>query len=115
MVHSYSQPYCVEILKQLHETVRKKRSELLPNDLIPHNDNALAHKEFMAQKSIKIKHPPYSPALAPNIFWLFQKIKSALKGRKFQDAESKNVTTVLKSCSTEEVPNVFQTVAASLG
>jgi hypothetical protein len=28
---------------------------------------------------------PYSPDLAPNDFWLFTKIKSALEGRRFQD------------------------------
>jgi hypothetical protein len=34
-----------------------------------------------------MKHPPYSPALAQNDFWLFPKIKSARKGRRFQDIE----------------------------
>jgi hypothetical protein len=35
----------------------------------------LSAKQFLAQKSIT--------DLAPNDFWLFPKIKSALKGRKF--------------------------------
>jgi hypothetical protein len=34
-----------------------------------------------------MKHPPYSPDLAPNDFWLFPKIKTTSKGRKFQDTE----------------------------
>jgi len=34
-----------------------------------------------------MKHPPYSPGFAPNEFWLFPEIKSALKGRRFQDTE----------------------------
>jgi hypothetical protein len=34
-----------------------------------------------------MEDPPYSPDLVPNDFWLFQKIKSALKERRFQDIE----------------------------
>jgi hypothetical protein len=43
-----------------------------------------AVKQFLAQKSItEMEYPPYSPDLALNDFWLFPKIKSALKGRIF--------------------------------
>jgi len=35
----------------------------------------------------EMKHPPYSTDLAPYDFWLFPEIKSALKGRRFQDIE----------------------------
>jgi len=38
------QGYYVEILKQLCETVHRKRPELRPNDWILHHDNAPAHK-----------------------------------------------------------------------
>jgi hypothetical protein len=34
-----------------------------------------------------MKHPPYSCDLVSNDFWLFLEIKSALKGRRFQDIE----------------------------
>jgi hypothetical protein len=35
----------------------------------------------MAKKSItKMDHPPYSPDSAPCDFWLFPKLKKALKG-----------------------------------
>jgi hypothetical protein len=48
----------------------------------------LSSKQFLAQKSIaEIEDPPCSPDLAPNDFWLFPEIKSALKGRRFQDIE----------------------------
>jgi transposase len=48
----------------------------------------LSVKQFLAQKSItELECPPYSPDLAPNDFWLFPKIKSALKGQRFQDIE----------------------------
>jgi hypothetical protein len=46
-----------------------------------------------------MEHPPYSPDLDTNNFWLFPKIKSALKGRIFQDNEGikKGVTTSLEA------------------
>jgi hypothetical protein len=70
-----------------------KRPELWPNNWILHYHNTPAHKpfsikQFLAQKLIiEMEHPTYSPDLALNDFWLFPKIKSALKGRRFQDTE----------------------------
>jgi len=83
----------VEILKRLREAVRRKWPELWPSDLILHHENAPVHKavsvkQFPAQKSItEMKHTPSSSDLAPNDFWLFPKIKSALKGLRFQGTE----------------------------
>jgi histone-lysine N-methyltransferase SETMAR len=93
----------VEILKQLHQAVHRKRHGLWPNDLILHHDNAPAHKalsakQFLIEKSItEMEHPPCSPDLAPKDFWLFPKMKSALTGRRYQDTENilKNVMTAL--------------------
>jgi hypothetical protein len=34
-------------------------------------------KQLLAKK---LEHPPYSPDFVPNDFWLFPKIKPALKG-----------------------------------
>jgi hypothetical protein len=54
--------------------------------------------------------------LTPNDFWLFPKIKSALKGRIFQDTED------IKKCDdgteryfTTGSPKIIPMVAASLG
>jgi transposase len=88
----------------------RRRPELWPNDCILHHDNAPAHKalsvkQFLAQKSItEMEHPPCSPDLAPNDFWLFPEIKSALKGRRFQVTErvEENVTTALKAVPQQE-------------
>jgi len=71
--------------------VHRKRPELWPNEWILHHDNAPVHKalyvkQFLAQNSIaEIEHPLYSPDLAPNDFWLFPSIRSALKVQRFQD------------------------------
>jgi hypothetical protein len=86
--------YYVEKLKRLREAVCRKCLEVWPKDWIHHHDNAPAHKalsvkQFLAQKSItEMEHPPCSPDLASNDVWLFPKIKSVLKGRRFQYTES---------------------------
>jgi hypothetical protein len=42
-------------------------------------------KQFLAQKFVtEMEHPLCSPDLAPNDFWLFTKIKSALKDEDFK-------------------------------
>jgi hypothetical protein len=73
---------------------------------------------FVVKKSTtEIEHPSYSTDLVPNDFWLFPKIKSALKGRRYEDTEDMGK----KKCkgpeiySTVGVPKIFPTTAASLG
>jgi hypothetical protein len=69
----------VEILKWFCEAVYRKRPEPWPSDWILHRDSAPAHKalsvkHFLAQKLItEMEHPPYSPDLGPDDFWLFPK------------------------------------------
>jgi len=57
-----------------------------------------------------MEHPPYSPDLDPNDFWLFPRIKSALKGRRFQYTEDiqKNMITALKAIPQQEFQKYFQ-------
>ena len=56
-------------------------------------------------------HPPYSPELAPCDFWLFPKLKSALKGQRFADLSDiqRNVKTLLRGIPE----NDFKTVSGS--
>jgi hypothetical protein len=73
------------MLKWLHGTVCRKRPELLPSVWILHHENAPAHKvlffkQFVPQKSIiEMEHPHYSSDMAPSDFWLFLKVKFAIK------------------------------------
>ena len=80
-----------EVLTHLRDAVRRKRPELWQNQawMLYHN-NALAHTSLLIcsylakhQTSI-VPHPPYSPALAPGDFFLFPKLKTTLKGCRFQ-------------------------------
>jgi histone-lysine N-methyltransferase SETMAR len=79
------------VLTRLGECVPRKKPGLWPDKLNLHHDYAPAHdalrvNKFLAKNSItKMDHPPYSPDLAPCDFWLFPKLKNALKGQRFSD------------------------------
>jgi transposase len=56
-------------------------------------------KEFFASTQLTVlKHPPYSPDLAPNEFFIFPKIKEILKRKHFDDIDDirSNTTMYLK-------------------
>ena len=67
--------------------------------MLLHN-NAPAHSvirvcQFLAQKMIAVlDHPPYSPDLAPADFFLFPRLKAAMKGACFADMNA------IKDCVT---------------
>jgi hypothetical protein len=64
-----------------------------------HHDNAPCHaalsvKEFLAKHSIPVvPHQPCSPDLAPCDFFLFPRLKSAMKGKRFQDVAEIQLNT----------------------
>jgi len=54
-------------------------------------------------------HPPYSPDLAPCDFWLFPKLKNALKGQRFADLSDiqHNVKTLLQGTLENDFQDCF--------
>jgi histone-lysine N-methyltransferase SETMAR len=108
--------YFMIILKWLCEAVCRRRPELRPSDWILYHDNTPAHKvlyvkQFLAQKLItEMEHPPFSPCLASNVFWLFPGVKYALKAQCFEDIEDiqKKCDDSIDSYSTTGVPKCFQ-------
>jgi len=86
--------FYLKVLKRLRAAVRRKRPEAWTNNTwMWHHDNARAHaslliREFLTKhETTVVPQPPYSPDLAPAEFFLFPKLKSALKGRRFQTVE----------------------------
>jgi hypothetical protein len=81
-----------------------------------HKDNAPAHnalsvKQFLANKNITgLKHPPYSPDLAPCDFYLFPKFKSVFEGTHFMSVENVKAKTVeiLNSLTEHDLLNCFE-------
>jgi hypothetical protein len=82
----------MEVLKHLREQVYQKYPERWWNQgWLLHHGNVSAHTAlsvqlFLAAKNMAvITHPPCSPDLAPCNFFLFPRMKSKLKGHRFQD------------------------------
>jgi hypothetical protein len=66
---------------------RAESSWFLLHDNAP-SHSALVVKIFLVKHSIvEISHPPYSRDLAPTDYFLFPTVKTALKGKRFQDVE----------------------------
>lgn len=105
-----NQTYYLQILITLQEQIRKKRPKLWKNKTwILHQNNIPAHnalsvKQYLAAKGpLMFKHAPCSPDLVPHDFFLFPKIKSALKGTQFELMEDvKRKSAVLLNTLTKE-------------
>jgi len=96
--------FYVEVLKRLREAVRRKRPQLwTKQSWVLHHDNAPAHSLFLVRNFLAenettvVPQPSYSPDLASADFFLFPKLKSTLKGRRFDtvDEIQKNSTNEL--------------------
>jgi len=75
-----------------------------------HNDNAPA-------KTSVVPHTPYSSDLAPADFFLFPKLKTNLKGRRFQTTEEiqENAIRELHAITESAFQEAFQQWKKSLG
>ncbi|KAJ8950203.1 hypothetical protein NQ318_003194 [Aromia moschata] len=100
-----NQIYYLNVLATLRE--RKKRPKLCKNKLwILHQDNAPAHNVLSVKRYLGppvLEHAPYSPDVAPCDFFLFPKIKSALKRTRFESMEEvKRKSAELLNALTKE-------------
>jgi transposase len=87
-----------------------------------HHDNAPAHASLLIRiylvkhQTSVVPHPPYSPELAPVDFFLFPKLKTTLKGRRFQTIEVIQENAIRELCAiTKCVPGSIPTMEESLG
>ena len=95
-----------DVLYRLWAEVRRKRPEKWRiNSWFLLHENAPAHRsilimDFLANNNVTTReHPPYSPDVASADFYLFTRLKSELKVRRFCDATdiTINATEELKS------------------
>ncbi len=74
------------VFQEIRKTNRQRRITL-------HQDNASSHTSaqttaFLSTQNIELMgHPPYSPDLAPNDFFLFPYVKNKLRGQRFSTPE----------------------------
>ena len=93
----------LEAMQRLREAIHQKRTELWKNQSwILHHDNAPADtlllvREFLAKNKIVIMpQPPYSPDLALAGFFLFPKLKTPIKEKRFATIETRAVDNTKK-------------------
>jgi len=103
-------------LKRLREAVRRMRPEAWTNTWMQCHDNAPAHVsllicEFLTKhETTLVPQPPYFPDLTPVDFFLFPKLKSSLKGHRFQTVveTEENLTWNLRAIPQNTFQNAFQ-------
>jgi transposase len=66
----------------------------------------LIHEFLAKQETTVVPQPPYSPDLAPAHFFLFPKLKSTLKGRRFQTIGEIKENSLQDLCAIPQ--NTFQ-------
>ena len=111
--HDYSPPgqiitkeYYIEVLRRLIDTVRRKLPQFWASgDRQLHHDNAPAHSTVSCRLFwLNIASPTTvsllpSPHLAVCDLWLFPKLQSPLKGRRFVNATVTQYTSSVKAVS----------------
>lgn len=81
--------YYASLLDQLNYEIKRKRPHLNKKKVLFHQDNAPSHTSRIAAAKFDdlhyelLKHPPYSPDLAPCDFFLFPNLKKWLGGKRF--------------------------------
>jgi hypothetical protein len=106
----------IEIVTKLRESVRRKQQELWRNRWILNQDNAKAHKALSIKQCLTNKnitllgHPSNLPDLAPCEFYLFPRIKSALKRTIFLWVENlkTKMSEIINSRTQHEPRNYFE-------
>ncbi len=65
---------------------------------------------FGFKRNPTLPHTPYSPNFSPGDFFLFAKLKSVLKGKRFDDLEEikANTTRVLKALTSSDFKSCFK-------
>ena len=109
--------YHLQFLRRLREAVQRKRPDMwAAKNFQLHHDNTRPRSFctcdscFLAKnRMLLVRQAPYSLDLAPCDFWLFPKLKTILKGKRFQSREviMKKSTEELGSVPKEEFKEMF--------
>jgi [histone H3]-lysine36 N-dimethyltransferase SETMAR len=87
------------LLERLNDEIKKKTVSFEEKKVLFHQENAPCHKSIKTTAKLHelgyelVSHPPYSPDLAPNDFFLFADLKRMLAGNKFSTNEEVIVET----------------------
>jgi transposase len=86
-------------IRRVHPKFHNSKKWFLLHDNAPANTASVVARFLARKQVIVLHHPSYSPDLAPADFFLFPKLKSHLKGKRFQDISTiqANVTGKIRS------------------
>ena len=107
--------FCDTILEGLKKEIHRRRPKMLFKNIFLHMDNAKPHLSIKSREKISslglslLKHPPYSPDLAPSDFWLFGFLKEKLKGSSFETREELvcSISKILTQIPKQVIFSVF--------
>lgn len=101
-------------LKFLFNNIKRKRPSSGLRGLKLHHDNARPHqtndvKAYLQEQGMMLmRHPPYSPDLAPSDFWLFGHLKRQLTSYPDSKSLQQAVTKELRAIPKDEFRKTFQ-------
>jgi transposase len=114
----------LEVPKSLREAVREKKGLIHGGEKwMLHHDSPPAHaslliREFLAKnETTVVTQPRYLPDHAPVDFFPFPKLKSTLKGRRFESIEEieENLLTELRAIPKKKIiPGLFPKLGKTL-
>jgi len=105
--------YANILANELDQEIQKQRRGLISAGGILQHENAPAHTSYLVSSTIHnlkyelLRHPPYSPDLAPSNYFLFAVLKDYLKGRHYNDRSS--LDSSIHQCLNSVSKNDFTT------
>jgi histone-lysine N-methyltransferase SETMAR len=105
-------PYYENVLRRLHDAIKRKRPGKLHKRVLFHHDNAPAHSLTVASAALRqlkweiLPHPPYSPDLAPSDFFLFPNLKENIRGENWGSISE--VERVVKRWFADQRPEFYR-------
>ena len=94
-------------MKKQRKKSGTKSLKLLHDNARPHStEDVISYLE--SEKIGIIRHPPYSPDLAPCDFWLFDEIKRKLKDAKSAKSLRMQITKILNRIPKKSYQKAFQ-------
>jgi histone-lysine N-methyltransferase SETMAR len=107
--------YFAKLLCQLEKEVARTRFSRKLKGMYLHVDNATPHRSREARDPADrlglqiLKHPPYSPDLAPTDFYLIGYLKERIKGHRFQSTHEliDTIHQIISEISREDIDDVM--------
>ena len=98
---------CVKAIKEQRPNSGVKNIKILHDNARPHVKQTV--KTYLESEGIAIiRHPPYSPDLAPCDFWLFDLIKKQLVDAPDPQSLKRQITAILENIPKEEYLKTFK-------